>query len=93
MIFFHILIFIVGSVLLSLSISGYGRLINLTIKKDFFLEIFLGFPHRVEVLRQRFQSKGDTGLQDSVSLDGVLALNNFAVVFSVNAIFFNSAEM
>ena len=43
MIFFHILIFIVGSVLLSLSISGYGRLINLTIKKDFFLEIFLGF--------------------------------------------------
>ena len=43
MIFFHILIFIVGSVLLSLSISGYGRLINLTIKKNFFLEIFLGF--------------------------------------------------
>ena len=43
MIFFHILIFIVGSVLLSLSICGYGRLINLTIKKNFFLEIFLGF--------------------------------------------------
>ena len=43
MIFFHILIFIVGIVLLSLSISGYGRLIKLTIKKNFFLEIFLGF--------------------------------------------------
>ena len=43
MIFFLILIFTAGIVLLSLSISGYGRLINLTIKKNFFLEIFLGF--------------------------------------------------
>ena len=43
MIFFQILIFTAGIVLLSLSISGYGRLINLTIKKNFFLEIFLGF--------------------------------------------------
>ena len=43
MIFFQILIFIMGIVLLSLSISGYGRLINLTIKKIFSLDIFLGF--------------------------------------------------
>ena len=43
MIFFQILIFTAGIVLLSLSISGFGRLINLTIKKNFFLEIFLGF--------------------------------------------------
>ena len=43
MIFFQILIFILGITFLSLSISGYGRLINLDIKKDFFLSIFLGF--------------------------------------------------
>ena len=43
MIFFQILIFILGITFLSLSISGYGRLINLDIKKDFFLNIFLGF--------------------------------------------------
>ena len=42
MIFFEILIFIVSIVLLSLSISGYGRIINLNIKKNFFLDIFLG---------------------------------------------------
>ena len=43
MIFFQILIFILGITFLSLSISGYGRIINLNIKKDFFLDIFLGF--------------------------------------------------
>ena len=43
MIFFQILIFIVSIILLSLSISGYGSLINLRIKKNFFLNIFLGF--------------------------------------------------
>ncbi len=43
MIFLQILIFIVSIVLLSLSISGYGRIINLKIKKNFFLNIFLGF--------------------------------------------------
>ena len=43
MIFFQIIIFILGITFLSLSISGYGRLINLDIKKDFFLNIFLGF--------------------------------------------------
>ena len=34
--------FIVSIVLLSLSISGYGRIVNLDIKKNFFLDIFLG---------------------------------------------------
>ncbi len=43
MIFFHILLFIVSIILLSLSISGYGRLISLNIKKIFFLDLFLGF--------------------------------------------------
>ncbi len=43
MIFSQILIFVMGIVLLSLSISGYGRLINLSLKKNFFLDIFLGF--------------------------------------------------
>ena len=43
MIFFQILIFIISIILLSLSISGYGSLINLRIKKNFFLNIFLGF--------------------------------------------------
>ena len=42
MIFVQILIFIVSIVLLSLSISGYGRITNLNIKKNFFLDIFLG---------------------------------------------------
>ena len=42
MIFFQILIFIVSITFLTLSISGYGRLVNLSIKKNFFLDIFLG---------------------------------------------------
>ena len=42
MIFAQILMFIVSIVLLSLSISGYGRIVNLDIKKNFFLDIFLG---------------------------------------------------
>ena len=42
MIFAQILMFIVSIVLLSLSISGYGRIANLDIKKNFFLDIFLG---------------------------------------------------
>ena len=43
MIFFQILIFIVSIFLLSLSISGYGRLVNFNLKNNFFLDIFLGF--------------------------------------------------
>ena len=43
MIFFQILIFILGITTLSISISGYGRLFDLNIKKNFFLDIFLGF--------------------------------------------------
>ena len=43
MFFFQILIFIVGITLVSVSISGFGKLINLSIKKNFFLNIFLGF--------------------------------------------------
>ncbi len=43
MIFFQILIFIVSIFLLSLSISGYGRLVNFNFNKNFFLNIFLGF--------------------------------------------------
>ena len=42
MIFFQILIFIVSIIFLALSTSGYGRLANLNIKKNFFLDIFLG---------------------------------------------------
>ena len=42
MIFFHILLFIISIILLSLSISGYGRLFQLKIKNFFFLDIFLG---------------------------------------------------
>ncbi len=42
MIFFQILIFIVSITFLALSISGYGRLVNLSIQKNFFLDIFLG---------------------------------------------------
>ena len=42
MIFSQILIFIVSIVCLSLSISGYGALVNSNIKKNFFLDIFLG---------------------------------------------------
>ena len=43
MILLQLLIFVVCIVLLSLSISGYGRIANLDIKKNFFLDIFLGF--------------------------------------------------
>ena len=43
MILFQILIFFISIVLISLSISGYGRVIDLSTKKNFFLDIFLGF--------------------------------------------------
>ena len=42
MFFFQILIFIASIFTISLSISGYGSLVNLNIKKNFFLDIFLG---------------------------------------------------
>ena len=43
MILSQILIFFISIIFISLSISGYGRIINLNIKKNFFLDIFLGF--------------------------------------------------
>ena len=43
MIFFQILIFIISIVFLLISISGFGRLSNLSFKKNFFLNVFLGF--------------------------------------------------
>ena len=43
MIFFQILIFIISIVFLLVSISGFGRLSNLSFKKNFFLNVFLGF--------------------------------------------------
>ena len=43
MIFFQILLFFCSVVLLSVSISGYGKLIRLKTENNFFLEIFLGF--------------------------------------------------
>ncbi len=43
MIFFQILIFLVSIFFFSLSIAGFGKLINLRIKNNFFLDIFLGF--------------------------------------------------
>jgi len=43
MIFFQILLFFFSVVLLSVSISGYGKLIKLKTENNFFLEIFLGF--------------------------------------------------
>ena len=43
MFFFQILIFIISIFTISLSISGYGSLVNLNIKKNFFLDVFLGF--------------------------------------------------
>ena len=43
MILFQILIFIISIILVSVSISGYGRIIKLNIQKNFFLDIFLGF--------------------------------------------------
>ena len=42
MIFFQILLFFASIVLLSVSISGYGKLIKLKIENNFFLDIFLG---------------------------------------------------
>ena len=42
MILFQILIFFISIVFISLSISGYGRIIDLNIKRNFFLDIFLG---------------------------------------------------
>tara|TARA_Y100000816_G_scaffold286264_1_gene267122 strand:+ start:795 stop:2444 length:1650 start_codon:yes stop_codon:yes gene_type:complete len=43
MIFFEIILFIISIFLLSLSISGYGRLINIQTKDNLFLNVFLGF--------------------------------------------------
>ncbi len=43
MFFPQLLIFIVSVVFISISISGYGSLIKLDIKKNFFLNILLGF--------------------------------------------------
>ena len=43
MILFSNTYFFVSIVFISLSISGYGRIIDLNIKKNFFLDIFLGF--------------------------------------------------
>ena len=42
MILFQLLIFFISIIFISLSISGYGRIIDLNIKKNFFLDIFLG---------------------------------------------------
>ena len=43
MIFLQILLFFASIVLLSLSISGYGKLITFKVENNFFLEIFFGF--------------------------------------------------
>ena len=43
MFFSHLLIFFVGVALISISISGYGSLIKTGIKRNFSLDIFLGF--------------------------------------------------
>ena len=43
MLFLQIPLFFVSIIFFSLSISGYGKLINLKIKNNFFIEIFLGF--------------------------------------------------
>ena len=42
MIFVEILLFLASIILISLSISGYGRLVNFNTKDNFFLDIFLG---------------------------------------------------
>ena len=42
MIFFHLLVFFVSIVFISLSISGYGGIFYSSIKKNYFLDIFLG---------------------------------------------------
>ena len=43
MIFLQILLFFLSIVLLSVSISGYGKLIRFKVDNNFFLEIFFGF--------------------------------------------------
>ncbi len=43
MILSQILIFFISIIFISLSVSGFGRIIDLNIKKNFFLDIFLGF--------------------------------------------------
>ena len=43
MIFFNLLIFIVSIILISFSISGFGRLLSSNVNKYFFLNIFLGY--------------------------------------------------
>ncbi len=42
MILYQILIFLISIIFISLSIAGYGRIINLNLKRNFFLDIFLG---------------------------------------------------
>ena len=42
MIFVEVLLFLTSIILISLSISGYGKLVNLNTKDNFFLDIFLG---------------------------------------------------
>ena len=42
MFFFEIILFLVSIFLVSLSISGYGKLINFKIENNFFLDIFFG---------------------------------------------------
>ena len=39
----QILIFFISVILISISISGYGSLLKLDLKKNFFLNLFLGF--------------------------------------------------
>ena len=43
MFFVQSLIFFVVVISVSIAVAGYGSLIKLDIKKDFFLNIFLGF--------------------------------------------------
>ena len=52
------------------------------------LDFFFVVPRRFDAPRQRFGWQGGTSLQASVALDGV-----FAVVFSANVIFFDSARL
>ena len=51
------------------------------------LDLLFGFPRRFEVPRQRFGCQGGTGLQASVSLDGVSAVVVFTdAIFSTSLI-------
>ena len=43
MIILELIIFLVSIAILSISISGYGSLLSLRIKTNFFLNIFIGF--------------------------------------------------